>query len=154
MKLLKESINYINLYTIQHKTVLDTLLNGKTYIADYNHIFDKQYVPQYKRLANLLELKNCPIFCATAYSRNIINSSNINSTDDKILLRLKVPKAFVKLHQYYDWSDYLYFDALDSWDNSDISKSELENLIKSQQIHDIHTVQAVIDKIEPEWLIK
>lgn len=149
----RENSNNITLYTLQDRSVLDKLKNNEVYVADYRNIFATNYISQYKRLANLYNFENCPIFCATNESKGIIDSSNLNK-NNKVLLKLSVPRNMIKKHNYYDWTDYLYFDSLDAWDESDISKDELEKLIQNQTADDADSTQVVIDRIEPEWLVE
>ena len=115
MKFLIESknSNSMILYTLQDKSVLNKLKNNKVYIADYRNIFDTDYSKQYRRLAELHNLKNCPIFCATTTSKEIISSSSLNK-ENKVLLKLQVPTSDIHMHDYYDWTDYLYYDTQDA----------------------------------------
>lgn len=147
MKFLLESDNGITVYTLQDKSVLDLLKSGKTYKADYKNALSPKH---YKDLADWYNLSSCPIFASTLKSKQIIDSSNLGS--GKVLLKLNVPTNEIKRNQYYDWSDYLYFEP-DSWDEADISKDKLVKGLKDQTIYDKSTEQIILDRIEPNWLI-
>lgn len=147
----------ITLYTIQDEKVLDKLNKGETYIADYKNIFDKDYVDLYKKLSSLYNFKNCPIFCVDEDSMHVIGSSGIIEGGDKILLKLNVPISEVKYHDYYDWTDYLFFSVDDdgTFENEEDQNNyvlELEDNIKNQKCDNTEDREFVIDRIEPSWL--
>ena len=139
--------NDIIVYTLQDKSVLNLLKDGKIYRANYSNAL----LPKcYKDLASWYGFNSCPIFGSTEVSKQIIDSSNLGR--GKVLLKLKVPIDEVKRNQYYDWSDYLYFEP-DNWDEADISKTSLIRNLKNQVINDKSTEQIILDRIEPNWLI-
>lgn len=164
-KAIKESLNEnidedtITLYTVQDKKVLDKLNKGETYIASYNNIFDMEYLDLYKKLSSLYGFKNCPIFCADEDSLHIIESSGIEATGNRELITLNVPRSEVKVHNYYDWTDYLFFHIDD--DGTFETEEELneyllklEDRMKNQVCGDDEDKEYVIDRIEPSWVVK
>lgn len=135
---------------MQNISVLDLLKQGKIYRADYNRIFDKDYLKQYKFLAHQAGFEDCPIFCATEKSKNIISSSGLYKSKSNVMLTLNVPDDETYCTEYYTWTDYLYFSTEDT--NYDYVK-ELENELKQNLIPEhCHDPQVIIDRIEPTWV--
>ena len=99
---------------MQNISVLDLLKQGKIYRADYNKIFDKDYLRQYKFLAHQAGFEDCPIFCATEKSKSIISSSGLHKSKSNVLLTLNVPDDETYCTEYYTWTDYLYFSTEDT----------------------------------------
>lgn len=63
-------------------------------------------------------IKNCPIFCATEQSKSIINSSFTKDLYNVNKIELNVPISEIHKHQFYDWTDYIYYceQLYDIWD--------------------------------------
>lgn len=135
---------------MQNISVLDLLKQGKIYRADYNKIFDKDYLRQYKFLAHQAGFEDCPIFCATEKSKSIISSSGLHKSKSNILLTLNVPDDETYCTEYYTWTDYLYFSTEDT--NHSYVR-ELEDELKQNLIPE-HCAdpQIIIDRIEPSWV--
>lgn len=135
---------------MQHISVLDLLKQGEIYRADYNKIFDKDYLRQYKFLAHQAGFEDCPIFCATEKSKNIISSSGLHKSKSNILLTLNVPDDETYCTEYYTWTDYLYFSTEKT--NLEYVK-ELEDELKQNLIpENCSDPQIIIDRIEPSWV--
>ena len=135
---------------MQNISVLDLLKQGKIYRADYNKIFDKDYLRQYKFLAHQAGFEDCPIFCATEKSKSIISSSGLHKSKSNILLTLNVPDDETYCTEYYTWTDYLYFSTEDI-NHSYIKK--LEDELKQNLIPErCSDPQIIIDRIEPTWV--
>ena len=156
-----ESLNEdtITLYTVQDKKVLNKLNKGETYTASYNNIFDMDYLDLYKKLSSLYGFKNCPIFCADEDSLHIIESSGIEANGNKELITLNVPRSEVKVHNYYDWTDYLFFHfdddgTFETEEEIDEYLLKLEDRMKNQICGDDEDKEYVIDRIEPSWVVK
>ena len=140
----------LTLYTIQDLSVLEKLKNNETYVADYNNIFEPGYEDQYRKLVELHNLKNCPIFLASKESFHIIDSSYIKEDNDNVLLTFSIPKNMVHQHNYYDWTDYLYYTTQEK---DEEYTQKLEEFIKDEDIIDKEDVEYVVDELKPEWLI-
>ena len=135
---------------MQNISVLDLLKRGKIYRADYNRIFDKDYLKQYKFLAYLAGFEDCPIFCATEKSKHIISSSGLHKSKTNILLTLNVPDDETYCTEYYTWTDYLYFSTEKT--NFEYVK-ELEDELKQNLVpENCSDPQIIIDRIEPSWV--
>ena len=135
---------------MQNISVLDLLKQGKIYRADYNKIFDKDYLRQYKFLAHQAGFEDCPIFCATEKSKSIISSSGLHKSKSNVLLTLNVPDDETYCTEYYTWTDYLYFSTEDT--NHSYVK-ELEDELKQNLIPEhCSDPQIIIDRIEPTWV--
>ena len=150
----------ITIYTYQSKDVINMLNSGKTYYAiPTKGMFssagrDNPYI----QIRKLFGLSHSPIFGAfnTRDLDKMIKSSEIN-TKDKELLTLSVPRDEIKVVEYYDWVDYIYalYDRKSFEIDSGITLEELENILKEQKdIKSYDEPQAIIDRIEPGWVIK
>ena len=125
---------------MQNISVLDLLKQGKIYRADYNKIFDKDYLRQYKFLAHQAGFEDCPIFCATQKSKSIISSSGLHKSKSNVLLTLNVPDDETYCTEYYTWTDYLYFST------EDTNHSYIIGTYGSKHDKDINYKKAMIDK--------
>lgn len=138
-------------YTYQPVSVKHRLQDGKVYIANFNNT---PYNKEYRELASLLGLSNCPIFAALSIEdlNKMMNSSFI-STNGRVLIKLNVPRMEMHFMEYYDWTDYMY--DINSPGELDISRKELENLIATQRLEsEYDECQVVLDRIEPSWLVE
>ena len=158
---LKEELeNDIIVYTYQSPEVLKTLNKNKTYLADYNlGMFSDYDENPYKELSRVLELSGCPIFGALDKGTldYMMRASGLKSSDRPILLKLRVPKSAIKFTDYYDWTDYMYAleDQEEFESESGITINILEKELKTQlPEYKYDTLQVVLDRIEPSWVIK
>lgn len=154
-----EDDDYIDLVTIQSDIVYNTLQSGNVYKADYNKIGYKQYVNQYKKLAEYLGLNSCPIFCIKPEDTKLfadVSGARGHNEDNGTLLELRVPKSVINVIDYYDWSDYLFYSSGEFDDYLELEPDEALNNIDKyvRKTIDIEYPQIIIDEIKPEWLIK
>ena len=135
---------------MQNISVLDLLKQGKIYRADYNKIFNKDYLRQYKFLAHQAGFEDCPIFCATEKSEGIISFSGLHKSKSNVLLTLNVPDDETYCTEYYTWTDYLYFTTEDIDRNY---AKQLEDVLRQNLIpENCNDPQIIIDRIEPTWV--
>lgn len=147
-----ESLNEVTttVYTYQSPEVLKQLQNGETYIASYDRSMLSNTA--YKELARVLGLKNCPIFGGLSKEdvKDMANSSGID-IDDKVLIKLEVPASEVHKMGYYDWTDYIYYQ-IDGLEEDELTPEQAEEA--SRNYSGDTPCQVVIDRVEPDWLIK
>lgn len=152
---------YVILVTTQSNDVYETLKKGKIYYSNIEKIKFQNYKEQYKRLAKYFKFKETPIFCAPEEDTEAMDNSNCEGK----LLTLKVPIEECHYCNYYNWSDYLYFSEhynVKKWCNKiydDIfnytplqALSHLRRYLGKYDPED--TTQVILNRIEPEWLIK
>ncbi len=141
----------MKLITIQHKNVLDQLLSGNKYVATRK--VENFLQSAYNTLKKEYNYENNPVFaCPIDRYCEFMGAS----TEDTYLIELDVPDEFIKLQNYYEWSDLIYFsESPEDWD-SDIA--DLENFIKdtlngNRTEDKDEIIQATIPYIEPSWVI-
>ena len=146
----------MRLKTLQNKDILDILNSGKIYYADYSKIHYKEYIEQWKMLANLCGFKHCPIFCVPIDNDEAISASQLVQDDHNIILELDVPDNECRLMDYYDFSTYLYYSSGQEYDdyfNFDADQA-LKNIDKYVTIGEYNSMpQVCIEMIKPEWLV-
>jgi hypothetical protein len=155
----KSNCDYIDLVTVQSDIVYNTLQSGNVYKADYNKIGYKQYVNQYKKLAEYLGLNSCPIFCIKPEDTKLfadVSGARGHNENNGTLLELRVPKSVINVIDYYDWSDYLFYSSGEFDDYLELEPDEALNNIDKyiRKTIDMEYPQIIIDEIKPEWLIK
>ena len=146
----------ISVLTYQNPNVLKHIKEGNTYIASYDRGMFQDYgeYNPYRKLAEVLGLKNCPIFGALNEEelRSMLEASGIDY-DENGIIKLEVPSNEVHYMGFYDWTDYIYaLEDQEGFENeSGMTLQELED-----RLHDYHDegyCQVVIDRIEPDWIV-
>lgn len=147
-------MNNIKLVTIQHRSVLNTLKQGKTYYADFEHIDMKdKLITPYKLMMEHYHYTNCPIFCGVV--GKYCEYLGANTTNDPVILELLVPQEEVNLTSYYDWSDVIFFLRYPSeYKGKDSVLDFATDIIAGYNTYrkDI-AIQATIPYIKPQWLV-
>ena len=149
-----------NLTSYQSTQVLDILLANQVYRAYKSITFAKGY----QALIDILGLDCvCPIF-ACVMGKPSCADGRVSSS---VLLTLRVPKEKVRLTEFSDWADLLYvmkslksdytgIGALQA--RSDIDTRQLQRSIESLKVQkplsQYKVPQAVLEEIQPEWLVK
>ena len=145
--------------TYQSHAVLNILKQGTVYYARRNLGFDAAY----QGLIGLLGL-HCaaPVFGYLKGRRSCTNGKISSS----VLLILNVPADCVWLTEFNDWADYMYSVMHHTIaanrkmiiPNEEITQQHFNALQKSLQtqrdLNDYHIPQAVLEKIEPQWLLR
>lgn len=150
--------NYLDCVTYQGKAVIDILRSGNTYIADYLKISYGRYQDEYKELSKLCNFNNCPIFCVPLEleSKFADISGSRGGETNKYRLILRIPTNEFKVIEYYDFSDYLYFSK---YSETEIDRINAFNNINHYvkvilNVADAEYPEIVIDRIDPNWIIK
>ena len=147
------------LQTYQSRAALTILQSGEVYKAKPSIT----YKGEYGALIDILNLKcECPIFCVVK-GRKQNTSGKISAT---VKLTLDVPDSYVKLTEFPVWADFLYgfksskpgnYRVLDP--NTEEFESKhytaiIEDLRNQRKLSEYKYPQAIIEKINPEWLKK
>lgn len=145
----------VKVYTYQGSEVVDILNSGTTYYADYNKgIFKNATDNPYRHLAKALSLSNCPIFASTSKAKldYMMEASGLDG--EYTLLTLNVPRSEIKMTDYYDWTDYIYY-YVDQEEDIEMSKEEYEDYLRSKmtKLKGFTYPQVILDRIEPDWVI-
>ena len=146
----------MRLKTLQNKSVLDILKQGKIYYADYGKIRYKDYIPQWKRLSEYCGFSHCPIFCVPIDNDEAIEASQLKQNNNDIIIELNVPNNECVLMDYYDFSSYLYYSSGQEYDDyfGWGKKKALENIDKYIKLGEHNgTPQICIEKIDPKWVL-
>lgn len=142
-------MNDIKLLTIQHKDVLKQLQEGKTFYADMKRVPENRIAP-YLDLMVAYGYIDCPVFAGVVGRKSEFYGAK---TEDSVILELIVPEEEVKLQNYYDWSDIIYYIECPSEWNGNISIGEFEEKVFLQtKFNKDEVIQATINRIEPVWL--
>ncbi|MFI3325156.1 MAG: hypothetical protein R3Y35_03165 [Clostridia bacterium] len=147
------------LITYQSKAVLNILENKKTYLAKPSISFKREYAA----LIDMLNLKcACPVF-AVVKGRKQNTSGRVSGT---VKFTLNVPDEYIKYTEFGTWADFMYackfskpydytkiataFEEVNTRKYSHLIE-ELKNH-KSQEHYKFP--QAILEKIEPNWVVK
>lgn len=147
----------IRLISIQHKSVLEKLLNDERYIADWTRVATNQIEPnQYMR--NFYGWDYCPVFgcpVGTGYA------SFGFKTNNAVVLELEVPEDIVKLQYFYDWTDVIYFmefpdEFQEVFDTNIVPTIEsfADRVLRFENQGSYNVFQATIPYIDPDWLVR
>lgn len=141
----------LKLLTIQHKDVLKQLLEGKIFYADIKRVPENRVTP-YQDMMLAYHWDNCPIFAGVVGKRSEFYGAR---TNDSVMIELAVPEEEVKLQNYYNWSDIIYYlEERWEWGGS-VTIEEFEQQVLTQtQFKKEEVIQATINRIEPMWLFK
>lgn len=141
----------MKLITVQHKNVLDQLLTGKKYTATKKVLNYLQST--YDTLKKEYNYENNPVFACPIGRYSEFMGADIEGT---YLIELDVPDEFVKLQNYYEWSDLIYFsESPEDWDADLLDLhtfiQETINGYKTNSKEDI--IQATLPYIDPTWVV-
>lgn len=147
------------LVTYQSATVLAILKKGETYTAKPSI----SYKGEYAALIDMLDLKcQCPIF-AVVKGRKQNTQGRVSGA---VRITLNVPNDKIKFTEYGVWADFLYaYQFAKSHDYSRLKPDcgEMTHRKYSGIIHNLKTPrplgkykypQAIIEEIQPQWLVK
>lgn len=103
-------MNTVNIITVQHKNVLNKILSDGVYYADTEkYIAEKRsnLLKPYQYLINEYGYEHFPIFgCEIGYNCEFYGA---DCGKDSMLIQLNVPADKVKIQNYYDWTDLIFF---------------------------------------------
>jgi len=92
-------------------------------------------------------IKNCPIFCATEQSQDIIDNSYTKDLYNVKKIELNVPISEIHRHQFSDWEDYIYYceQLEDIWNS-------VKNKIKDYASKDykVENISKELENEDPE----
>lgn len=91
--------------TIQHKKVLESLENTGVYQAEMSRVPDNRK-QAYQDMCEYYGWDHCPVFgCELGHELHLDDGR----CEDGVALQLEVPDMYARRQHYYDWSDVIYF---------------------------------------------
>ena len=151
-------MNTVEIITIQGKEVLDKILSEGIYYADTEtYVSEKKnnLLKPYQYLCHEYGYKHFPIFgCAVGHYCEFYGA---NDKEDSILLHLSVPADEVKVQDYYDWVDVIfYMEQPQEWNENDgpleqFFQDVLHTEYLQQPSH--RARQVTIECIKKEWIM-
>lgn len=139
--------------TIQNKIVLDKILKDGIYYKDFN-IEDDIKVNAYEFMKNTYNYLYYPIFLSIiGYKAELYG---IPFDNNMIAIELDIPDYEMKIQNYYDWTDFIYFNEYKNEFKGSIFNSieEFGNyVLLDSKLNDEDTFQATVQYIKKEWLL-
>lgn len=148
----------VKIITVQHKNVLNKILSDDIYYAD-----TEKYVAEnrsnllkpYQYLMREYGYEHFPIFgCQIGYLCEFYGADcGKNST----LIELSVPINEVKIQNYYDWTDLIfYMERPEEWQNpcplEQFFKNTLHQHNTQHPMHICRVHQVTMEHIEKTWI--
>ena len=154
----------MKLVTVQHKKVLETLLNNNIYRNDFKYIIkspfdnldvkeelkEKAKVEAYQILMRHYCFSSPPIFCCVV--DRLADFTHTNISKNSVLLELDVPDDLIKLHLLSTWDSILYNIYNKSWTDILYNNVFRKALDGEKTEREELNIQAVISYIHPDWL--
>ena len=154
----------MKLVTIQNKKVLYKLINGHTYLNDFEYIIKEDKNANYitpQEFAEMSRIKayqvlmrhygftTPPIFCCVP--NRVVNFTG-TTPKNNILLELEVPNDMIHVHLFDTWK-HIYHSVYTKWWCDTLYEESKDYLDGKDTIYNLHSIQAVIPYILPEWLL-
>lgn len=142
----------MRLITIQHKTVLDSLNTTGVYKANINRVSPNLSKP-YRFMMSEYGYNTCPIFLAI--EGRYAEMFGAKTEHDCIALELDIPDNLVKIQDYYDWADvifYMEYPEEFSDDPNEVYEFAKETLHQTS-FKLKRALQATVSELRKEWLI-
>lgn len=128
-----------------------------TYIRDENCDLSKTYIEpeeqsrypkMNKELKRIFNMDTSPILCLV----DGLNGSVVGLTEDTgLCVSLEVPESECHIIDFYNWTDYMYFNNLSVRNEEQLKL--IEKQLKTQKpILEYNMPQVIISRIEPEWV--
>lgn len=153
-------MNTVEIITIQGKDVLDKILSEGIYYAD-----TETYIASSETKSNLLKpyqylsheygYKHFPIFgCVVGHYCEFWGA---NTVKNSVLLHLSVPRDEVKVQDYYDWVDLIFFmENPQEWNKKDGPIEQFfRNVLYTEDLQQPsrRPRQITIECIKKEWVL-
>lgn len=149
----------IEIITIQQKSVLDAILSDGVYYANTEEYITKKksnLLSPYKLMVSEYGYKHFPIFgCAI---NHYCEFYGCKTDGEPVLIQLSIPESEVRVQNYYDWVDLIYFTefpgewgsgaAMDfaSFCHYTLLERSLQNIGRD-------ACQITVEKIKKEWFV-
>lgn len=147
--------------TIQNKMVLDILQNKGYFVkptlsSEYISDIEKSYL----FMKEVYHYENMPIFLAPIDYK--VEFYGANFDENSIALELDIPDKYLKIQNYYDWSDFIYFigeedvfkNVTDKYtDVFDYGKDILLSIKNRKYMNLKDTFQLTTDILKKEWIL-
>lgn len=150
-------MNTARIITVQQKWILDKILSDGIYYADTEkYIAEKKsnLLKPYKYLMHEYGYEHFPIFgCHIGYYCEFYGA---NCDKDSVLIQLSVPADKIKIQNYYDWTDLIfYMERPEEWINQDTYPLEQffqDVLHQNDSECSARVHQITMDRIEKAWI--
>lgn len=151
-------MNIIEIITVQRKEVFDkALLNGVYYADTEKYIAEKKpnLLKPYQYLIHEYGYRHCPIFgCPVKHHCEFYGA---DCSANSVLIQLSVPSNEIKVQNYYDWTDLIFFmEYPQEWQNVyPLEQFFKDTLHRNNVQHPSHTCrvhQITMDRIEKTWI--
>ena len=141
----------IRLITVQSKEVADSLLKGNIHYARKREDYFLQ--PVYNKMCEAYGYENNPVFAGVVGRRCEFLGA---PREESYIIEIDVPEELVKIQNYYDWSDMIYYtEEPKEWAmGSEYPLKEFfKNTLEGKNTHKKSSViQATIPYIDPNWV--
>lgn len=146
--------NFIRAITVQHKSVLNMLENNEVYRADINRVCDIRRAA-YSLMMQTYGYQSCPIFLAPIGKR--VELYGAKFTKDHVAIELNVPIGDVRIQEYYEWADLIYFlewpDEFAPSIYQSVSDFGKDVLLNTQAMDGRGPYQLSTESLRKDWIV-
>lgn len=146
----------VKVITVQHKNVLRCLEETGKYESGVRTVPTSRS-RAYDYMMKTYGYKNPPIFLAPVGQR--VEFCGANFGEDCVAIELDIPADKVRIQEYYDWSDFIYFveesdeeDFIDTF--SDLDEFGKYVLLGMKNMDDNRVYQLTVDYLDADWVTK
>lgn len=147
--------------TIQNKNVYKVLMKEGVFVKPSlcNEV-TSDIKTAYMFMKEIYHYENMPIFLAPVGYK--VEFYGANFDEYSIALELDIPEEYLKIQNYYDWSDFIYFigqkqEFIDGnvnyKDVFDFGKDVLSCIANQKQMDDKDAFQLTTDILRKEWIV-
>lgn len=137
----------MRILTIQHRKVLEEIQANGIYKADMCRIAPNHVKP-YGLMMKTYGYETCPIFGAIIGYRVNFYGAHLHE-GDTIVLELEVPREFVHVQDYYDWSDVIFYME----EGEDPYAEKVLTRFDNEELDNRRPLQATLPYILKEWVV-
>lgn len=147
--------------TIQNKNVYKVLMKEGVFVKPSlcNEV-TSDIKTAYMFMKEIYHYENMPIFLAPVGYK--VEFYGANFDEYSIALELDIPEEYLKIQNYYDWSDFIYFigeenefkNSIDKYSNVfDYGKAVLLSIKDEKNMNSKDTFQLTTDILKKEWIL-
>lgn len=142
--------------TVQHKSVLQKLLQDKEYTADISRCKSKWLQDAYDYMKHVYKYKYQPIFLSPVGYH--IEMYGANFDKDFVAIELDIPDSEIHIQEYYDWTDFIYLlqnqkEFKDVFaKHSNMYEFGKDILLSTKRMNKKGVYQFTVESIKPEWV--
>jgi hypothetical protein len=141
--------------TIQHKNVYNKLLEEGYYRANKNFISENLIKP-YEFASKEFKWDNIPIFLSPIGYH--VEMYGAKSGKDYVAIEFNIPDEYVKVQEYYKWTDFIYFMEFPQQFNKNLygfqKVEDWGKTILNVKLDDKSNIpyQAMVLELRKEWI--